>query len=97
MPQTRLTSDASGLKLRSVGDSKRGGGGMAFMHFYCADHQREIDGGFDLDVDALRRLRREPVHVYCPLCSMTHRYLLEDAIEATFDRREFRVRAEARG
>jgi len=86
-----------GIETAQCRGSKRGGGGMAFMHFYCADHQREIDGGFDLDVDALRRLRREPVHVYCPLCSMTHRYLLADAVEATFDRRELRVRAEARG
>jgi len=56
---------------------------MAFMHFYCASHRREISGGFDLDLDALRRMRREPVHVYCPLCSKTHHYLLADAIEAT--------------
>jgi hypothetical protein len=69
---------------------------MAFMHFYCASHQREIDGGFDLDMDALRRMRREPVHVYCPLCSMTHRYLLADAVESTFERRELRVSAVAR-
>jgi len=38
-----------------------------------------------LDLDALRRMRREPVHVYCPLCSRTHRYLLADAVESTFE------------
>lgn len=91
MPQTRLTSDATASKLFITGDSKCGGNGMAFMHFYCASHQRKIDGGFDLDLDALRRMRREPVHVYCPLCSMTHRYLLADAVEATFERRERRT------
>jgi hypothetical protein len=88
MPQVRLTSDATASKLFITGDSKCGGDGMAFMHFYCASHQRKIGGGFDMDLDALRRMRREPVHVYCPLCSMTHRYLLSDAVEATFERRE---------
>src|SRR3954447_23114915 len=85
MPQVRLTSDATAGKLFITGESTCGGGGMAFMHFYCASHQREIDGGFDLDLDALRRMRREPVHVYCPLCSRTHRYLLSDAVESTFE------------
>ena len=88
MPQVRLTSDATASKLFITGDSKCGGDGMAFMHFYCASHQRKIDGGFDMDLDALRRMRREPVHVYCPLCSMTHRYLLAEAVEASFERRE---------
>ncbi len=69
---------------------------MAFMHFYCASHHREIDGGFDLDLDALRRMRREPVHVYCPLCSKVHRYLLAEAVEATFECPEFQARAVAR-
>jgi hypothetical protein len=69
---------------------------MAFMHFYCASHQREIDGGFDLDLDALRRMRREPVHVYCPLCSRMHRYLLADAIEATSVRLELQAEAAMR-
>ena len=65
-----------------------GGDGMAFMHFFCASHQRKIEGGFDLDLETLRRMHREPVHVYCPLCSRTHRYLLADAVEAASERRK---------
>jgi hypothetical protein len=61
---------------------------MSFMQFYCAAHQQEIDGGFDLDRETVQRMRREPVHVFCPLCSKTHRYLLGDAIEVTSESHE---------
>jgi hypothetical protein len=69
---------------------------MSFVHFYCAIHQRQIDGGFDLDRESFQRMRLEPVHVFCPLCAKTHRYLLGDAIEATFESHESQPKAAAR-
>ena len=69
---------------------------MAFMHFFCTSHQREIDGGFDLDRESLRRMYMEPVHVFCPLCARTHRYVLGDAVEAMFERHETRAKVAAR-
>jgi hypothetical protein len=61
---------------------------MSFVRFFCASHQREIKGGFDLDLETCRRLRLEPVDVFCPLCSKTHRFLLADAVEQTFESHE---------
>ena len=69
---------------------------MAFMHFFCTSHQREIDGGFDLDRESLRRMHMEPVHVFCPLCAKTHHYVLGDAVEAMFERHETRAKVAAR-
>lgn len=52
---------------------------MCEIHFQCPAHQRDIDSGIDVDDDTLRRTRLDLVHVPCPHCGRTHRFLMADA------------------
>jgi hypothetical protein len=51
---------------------------MTALHFYCPTHQLDIDSGMNIEPSTLVRNKLKVVHVPCPHCDKTHRFLLAD-------------------
>ena len=51
---------------------------MSTLHFFCSSQQRDIDSGIDVDPKTYRQTRLNIVHVDCPWCAKTHRFLVAD-------------------
>jgi hypothetical protein len=68
---------------------------MSSLHFYCPMHEREFEPGFDVDEDTFRRHRLKMVHVSCPWCERTHRFLLADGRRKVIADRPFQPSAPA--
>jgi hypothetical protein len=51
---------------------------MSKLHFYCSTHQLDIDSGINIEPSTLVRNKLQVVHVPCPHCKKTHRFLLAD-------------------
>lgn len=52
---------------------------MCTLHFHCPAHHRDIDSGIEVEERTLEQTRLNLVHVPCPWCGKTHRFLLADA------------------
>ena len=53
---------------------------MLDIHFYCPIVRWKIDTGIQMDQTTYERTRLNIVHVPCPHCSQTHRFLIADSL-----------------
>jgi hypothetical protein len=51
---------------------------MSTLRFLCPLHERDFDGGFEVDDDTFRRHRLKLVVLECPWCNRPHHFLLAD-------------------
>ena len=52
---------------------------MIDIHFYCPVVRRRVDTGIQMDQATFERTRLNIVHVRCPHCDRTHRFLMADS------------------
>ena len=52
---------------------------MLDIHFYCPVVRRRVDTGIQMDQATFERTRLNIVHVRCPHCDRTHRFLMADS------------------